>query len=445
MKLTDAKIKNLPIKDVAYNVKCANTQGLSIKVTPSARKTFIVDGRIKGSRTRRITLGTYPSISTDEAREKAQALIGMMQRGEDPKELKREQNSVKAMQAKTLATIFEEFLSMRTLKPTTIRDYRGTLKTVFAAWLNRPIKGITRKDVSDHFAVTKDTRGQPTAAKAFRILSSIMNFAKADDVGGVRLLTENPVDVLKEKKIDRRVRPRERYLKDTEIDRLMHFDFVERNHYPNPTHGVTDQGMNYVMLLLFTGMRKSEVANLKWEDVDFEKKTLVARNTKNNTDHYVPMSKMIQWKLKAQKKVSDLKRSEWVFPRRVGIGPMTEPKSQLARICKATGLQFRLHDLRRTFATHAMSAGVSYELIQKALNHKSGSVTSNYIINNVDMMRPVFDTIFLAFSKMYLDIEEYEELVDPGSGQPIGKDADEPDCEQNKIEPIHSWPSQRTS
>ena len=96
---------------------------------------------------------------------------------------------------------------------------------------------------------------------------------------------------------------------------------------------------------------------------------------------------------------------------------MTEPKSQLARICKAIGIEFRLHDLRRTFATHATIAGTSYELIQKALNHKSGSVTSSYIIGNINMMRPVFDTVFLAYSKMYLDIEDYERLVDPEGSQ----------------------------
>ena len=98
---------------------------------------------------------------------------------------------------------------------------------------------------------------------------------------------------------------------------------------------------------------------------------------------------------------------------------MTEPKSQLAKICEAVGFKFMLHDLRRTFATHATIAGTSYELIQKALNHKTGSVTSSYIIGNINMMRPVFDTVFLTYSKMYLDDEDYERLVDPESNQEI--------------------------
>ena len=419
MKLTDTKIIDLQSKDVDYRIKCSKTPGLSIKVTPSGRKSFIVDGRIKGGRTRRFTIGTYPSMVTSKARSEAQALMSMMQRGEDPKEVQLEQAAIKSMREKTLASIFEEFLVARNHKPKTRKDYQNTLTSVFHLWLNKPINKIARKDVLDLFVETRHSRGQATAVKAFRILSSIINFAKADDVGGVRLITENPVDVLKEKRLDRKVKRRERYLDESEIDKLMHFDLVERTFHQNPTHGVSEQGMNFVMLLLFTGMRKGEVSNLKWEDIDFKKKTIVARNTKNGSDHYVPMSRMVHWKLEAQKKVSELRLSIWVFPKRVGDGPMTEPKSQLAKICKATGIHFRLHDLRRTFATHAISAGTSYELIQKALNHKSGSVTSSYIIGNIEMMRPVFETIFLAYSKMYLDDDEYERMVGLEGSQEI--------------------------
>jgi integrase len=103
---------------------------------------------------------------------------------------------------------------------------------------------------------------------------------------------------------------------------------------------------------------------------------------------------------------------------------MTEPKSQLANICKATGITFMLHDLRRTFATHATNSGVSYELIQKALNHKSGSVTSGYIIKNVEMMRPVFNTVFEAYTKMW-DEDTFNEYFDPEGYQEIVDDPDD--------------------
>jgi integrase len=62
-------------------------------------------------------------------------------------------------------------------------------------------------------------------------------------------------------------------------------------------------------------------------------------------------------------------------------------RSQLAKIKAATGLDFCLHDLRRTFATHAQAQGMDCELIRRALNHSSGGgVTSQYIITQVETL-----------------------------------------------------------
>jgi len=73
---------------------------------------------------------------------------------------------------------------------------------------------------------------------------------------------------------------------------------------------------------------------------------------------------------------------------------MTQPNSQLDRIKAATGLGFCFHDLRRTFATHAQAQGMDYELIRRALNHSSGAgVTSQYIITQVETLRPVFQAV----------------------------------------------------
>jgi integrase len=93
---------------------------------------------------------------------------------------------------------------------------------------------------------------------------------------------------------------------------------------------------------------------------------------------------------------------------------MTEPKSQLDRIRKATGLNFRFHDLRRTFATHAHALGQSHELIRKALNHKTGEkITSQYIITQVETLRPVFQTVADDYREYY-DPEWQGDLVDEG-------------------------------
>jgi integrase len=182
-------------------------------------------------------------------------------------------------------------------------------------------------------------------------------------------------------------------------------------------HGITDQGRNFIQLLLLTGLRKSEALQLKWENVNWARRYLVLHDTKNGRDHFVPLTASTRLVLKRQKTASADRSSPYVFPsRHDDHQPMTEPKSQLAAICKATGLKFTLHDLRRTFATHASAFGMSHDIIKRALNHKSGDVTEGYIVPQIDAIRPVFEKVaegFFDYSHPGLREElEYEHELD---------------------------------
>ena len=163
-------------------------------------------------------------------------------------------------------------------------------------------------------------------------------------------------------------------------------------------HGISEQGRNFIELLLLTGLRKSEALRLKWDNINWDKKYLTLHDTKNSRDHFVPLTRSTLHVLERQRTATDRRDSMYVFPSRYDDQkPMTEPKSQLAAICKASGLKFTLHDLRRTFATHASSFGVSHDMIKRALNHKSGDVTEGYIISQLDSLRPVFEKVSEGF------------------------------------------------
>ncbi len=90
---------------------------------------------------------------------------------------------------------------------------------------------------------------------------------------------------------------------------------------------------------------------------------------------------------------------------------MTEPKLQLKKITEATGIKLEFHDLRRTFATHAEANGVAFDLIRRALNHKSRSVTEGYIITQIDTLRPVFDAVADGYHRYYDPDWEHEEAA----------------------------------
>lgn len=413
-RITQKLVESLKPSDIARFVRDDTLIGFGVKITPSGRVSFIVEGRIKGGRTRRTTLGQFPAISVSRAREEASDVIRTMKQGNDPKLVREAEIAKNHALGKTVGAAFEEYLLVRDLRPETQKNYRIVFNAVFHEWESKPLRSITRADAEKRFIQTREERGQSMSDYAFRIARAVFNFAKADEVAGERLLADNPIDVIKQKRYNRRLKPRDRFLSDDEIGKVIQFYQTEKDWPETLPHGVTDQGINYVMLLLCSGLRKSEGMRLRWDDIDWHKKNFVVRDTKNTTDHFVPLSGMLAEVLGRQKealKKRGKEASPWVFPSKFNESHMTEPKSQLKRICDYTGIEFRFHDLRRTFATHAQANGVAYELIQKALNHKSQSVTEGYIITQIDTLRPVFDAVADGYLRYYdPDVENEREV-----------------------------------
>ncbi len=122
--------------------------------------------------------------------------------------------------------------------------------------ISRSLKSA-KKMVEQRFYQIRDkgiNGGKPTysqATKTMRILSALMNYAMADD-----LIESNPVDILKQKRIDRSPRKREHYLPVTKVRELL--EKTAQDNHP---------GTLAVHLMLFTGLRKNEALQLKWEDI----------------------------------------------------------------------------------------------------------------------------------------------------------------------------------
>lgn len=407
MKITQRFVDSLKStgKDTFY--RDAFLKGFAVKLGKGGTISYVVETKING-RSKRIKVGNHPASTVADARVEATIKLQLMHKGIDPvlkqkKEYEADQRQVE--QEKSLSVsfgaVFESYMSSRTLKPITIKDYYNTVKVVFGDWVDLPIRSINRRMVEDIFTKTRDNRGKSQAVKSMRILSAIMNFAMADEIAGERLISDNPCDVLKQKRYNRTIAKRETYLDENMIGQLFHYFYSIYDHPQTPKSGVTRQGINYVMLLLLSGLRKSEALGVAWSDVDWSKKIFVVRDTKNKTDHWIPISGAIGWILENQREVS--KDSEWVFPARSSTGHMTEPKSQLKKIIEASGVSFNFHDCRRTFATHARVNGAEQDVIRRALNHKSGgSITDTYIIGRVDLIRPVFEAVAKQYDFYYL-------------------------------------------
>ncbi len=409
IKITQSFLNSLNPNGKVLFYRDTELPGFGVKLNAKGTITFFSEGRIKKGRMVRVSLGRHPVMLLDMAREKARETMLVIKQGLDPIKLEEQESQQRAKDAArddfmsvTLRTVFEEFISLRNLKEKTKKDYKNTFDVCLGDWLDQPVKDITRRKVEERFLEiqkkkhrrAKDT-GKAQATKCMRYLRALLNHAKAWEVDeGVRLITENPCDVLKEKKVDMRVKPRSTYLEKEDlravVEELSHVHHPDYNKQKVRLTSITIA--DYLMLLIFTGLRRDEAASLEWSDVNLNDRYFTVRDTKNHTDHVVPMVSQVEIMLQRRYEADD-KHKQWVFPANRGEEHLVEPRKQIEKLREITGVNFPCHDLRRTFATLAESHGVDHHAIKRALNHKSQDITDTYIQTRVENLRKTFESI----------------------------------------------------
>ena len=141
---------------------------------------------------------------------------------------------------------------------------------------------------------------------------------------------------------------------------------------------------DYLLFILLTGCRREEAAALRWSEVDLTGRAVTFLDTKNGTDFRLPLSDYLVDLLIWRKRAA---QSAFVFAGEGGTGHLVEPRRQMAKVVAMSGIEFTLHDLRRTFATIAESLDLSAYALKRLLNHKSGSdVTAGYIVPDAERL-----------------------------------------------------------
>lgn len=140
-----------------------------------------------------------------------------------------------------------------------------------------------------------------------------------------------------------------------------------------------EQAKNLMKMAMFTGMRRGELFNLRWEDINFDRNTILIREPKGGKSQNIPMNQSAREILLTHE--SSHPNSAYVFPGRYG-GKRTDIKRPVNRIKKRAGLpdDFRpLHGLRHVYASTLASSGrVDIYTLQKLLTHKSPKMTQRY-------------------------------------------------------------------
>jgi integrase len=339
----------LTIKEVE-NKRCAATRreiaddymrGLYLIVQPTGAKSWAVRYR-HGGKSNKHTIGPYPAFGLKQARDAAAEVLRAVAEGRDPKQ----------RPAGTVAQAVEQFLERhgKHYRPKVFYEATRRLQLcVVDEWGNRKLDSITRADVRTVLARID----APIAAnRVHSIIRKFFNWAAENDliaispVAGVR--TPNPET------------SRDRVLTDDELKVV--WRAADKEGYP----------LGWILqVLILTGQRRGEIAGMMWSELDLEAGTwsLPRERVKNDRRHEVPLSRQAAAIIKRVPRIGD----KYVFTFN-SVAPFDGFKAK-ERIDKAASVQsWTVHDLRRTAASGMAKLGVNLVVIEKILNHVSGSL-----------------------------------------------------------------------
>lgn len=388
IRLTKKSIEALDTPPKGYAIHWDNElNGFGVRITASGARSFVLQDRIRG-RERRLTIGRYPGVTPEVARREVQKLLGQIASGGDPVA----ERARRKLEGVTLAQCFDEYVRLRRrrkdgkpLKERTRHDMNRVLETAFADWKRRPITAINRDMVRKRY---DELTGKSVARAniAMRYLRTALNFAIASyrDAEGRPILIDNPVRVLSESSLWHGIGSRERVLDGDDLaawlPAVLGLGEVpkrkpgEGKHKPRLRNGGVFR--DFFLFLVLTGCRKSEALELRPENVDFHRGAVTFPDTKNRTDHVLPLTPYLRELLKRRIEA----KGDLVFAGQDGR-PIANLRYALERIAEDASIKFSPHDLRRTAATVLERCAVPGYTIKALLNHMPGSadITGSYV------------------------------------------------------------------
>lgn len=370
----------LPARGKRAYIYDTKVSGLVCSITPNATKSFLVYRKLKGKPIR-VTLGRYPDMTIEQARSIAGNTLSVIAGGQNPTELKR----VKKASDITLHEVLTAYLETRSLKPRTATDYKAITKDCFKAWLNKPIASINRDMVKKRHRVIGEN--SPAHANyAMRILRALFNFAKAEykRADGSDMIIGNPVAVLSETRAWFKIKRKQSYIaKDKLPEWFAAINALEET----AANSKAETARDYLLFVLFTGARKEEAAQLRWDNVNLKLATFTLHDTKNSETVTLPLSDYLLALLEKRKAKTV---SEFVFEGEGKRGHIIEVKRHMKKVAANIDQDFTIHDLRRTFLTIAESMDISPYTLKRLVNHKTAEksdVTAGYIVVDIERLR----------------------------------------------------------
>lgn len=379
VKLTQTMIASIPVPEKRTDYRDNVVQGLTLRAEPSGRKSWYLDYKFDGRR-RWWFIGHAAYISLAEARREAQAFLGILAKGKDPLAVPEPEL--------TCGLLREEYYA-----PWVIENRKSGgetvkgLKRYFTRFDERPAASLTVGDMELWRREMRETRKLKAATlnRAATYLTAMLNWAVRR-----KLISANPLEELDHLK-ETDSKKRWRFLSKDEIaalkEALRARDAAVRAGavpciYAEPMGGAFADPLEPMALVsLNTGVRWGTLVSLRWLNVDLAHGTLYidADSTKTEAAQTLPLnSSALDVLKKWREEAPGVAPVSLVFPAPAG-GMFYNVNKAWYRLLADSGLgHLRWHDLRHTFASQLVIAGIPLNTVRELLGHKNIKTTLRY-------------------------------------------------------------------
>jgi integrase len=342
--------------------------GFGLRARRNGKKTFVIQYRNRCGRSRRMTIGRYGTLTLDQARKEAIRLMALVVTSHDPAEERRVLRHAETVR-QLWDTYMEDHCTGR-CKPRTIDAHKWLYKRFIEPKLgSRRLPDLYTGDIRK---LHSDLRETPyNANRVLGLLRAMLNCAERWEMIP---RNSNPAALIKPYP----ERKRERFLDEDELKALMAAIDAAKAEDAEQGAGLTLYEAAAIRLLIFTGCRLSEILTLPWDSVDLKRARIVLKQHK--TDKYG--DKLLPLNGPALAVLENLPRVEgnpYVIVGRKKGKHLVELQRAWRRVRRVAGLpDLHLHDLRHSFASFAVGAGVPLAVIGALLGHRSVQTTARY-------------------------------------------------------------------
>ncbi|NOY71879.1 MAG: site-specific integrase [Gammaproteobacteria bacterium] len=351
--ITQITVNSAKPKGKPYDIRDTKVTGFLLRVLPTGKKKYYC----QYARGKRKFIKNAELWTPTQAREEAKAILGKAASGHDL--------SISRAERCTLKTFIDD--EYGPWVDVNRKDGDATLKrlkTRFDRFLTQKLSEVGAEDIEKWR--TARLKGGTKPATVNRDITTLKaTLSKAVEWG---MLPINPLASIKPMKIDSRRKVR--FLSKEEEKRLRKLLDSKGGRRPKLMKPL-------ILLALNTGMRRGELFHLTWQNANFRTKTItvVGEKAKSGSTRHIPMNAEAVQLLKDWEKIS---KGELVFPGQDGT-PLNNTQKSWATILSDAKIEgFRFHDLRHTFASNLVMAGVDLNTVRDLLGHSDLKMTLRY-------------------------------------------------------------------